>query len=472
MNPRHYRVIIMALLSILGSGCTPHPLKTWWPKSSPLAIDLPVYMPPVDPPDNSYFSEAAFQEPHITLTLRDALSLALTRNPDLSSFAWEVRVAEARALQASLPPNPEIRVEIEDFGGSGAMSGIDGAQSTISIGQVFLLGEKIKKRVQIASLERDLASWNYQAKRIEVLVEITKRFIDVLAAQHQVQFSEDALKLALLVHDAVTKRIDAGDASPIEATRTHVLLAMSRIEVQRTQQSLHTARYRLAALWGNTTPQFETATGTLEDISSIPTFESFRYLVNQNPQIARWAVETARRQAMVKLADAETIPNIEVGLGWRHFNETDDTAFVAELSLPLPLFDRNQGGVQETRYALMKIDQQRQAVESRVRTILAVTYQELASTHAETITLRDEVLPAARASFEAIQAAFEQGGGSYLDIIDAQRTLANIQGQYIDALARFHRTVADVECLIGLPLTEIKEVNPDKSAHEDDGINP
>jgi len=455
MKRHSWVFVVMALIASL-AGCSRHPLDQWWPEPNGLTHDLPMYAPLVGPPPKKAQAfVGAFKEPTGSLALQNAMAMALIQNPDLAGFTWEVRAAEARALQASLPPNPEVGVEVENIGGTGALSGIDGTETTFSLRQVFLLDGKLGKRTKVAALERDLASWDYETKRIEVLVGVTQRFVDVLAAQRRVVLAKEARSLAAHVHDAVSKRVDAGGASPTEKIRTGVLVSTSRIALQRAERALLAARHRLAGTWGSTTPAFETATGRLEEVAQIPTAQALTRLVSQNPQIARWAVEMSQRQAAIDLAKSQGVPDVEVGAGWRYLNETDDKVFVAEFSLPLPIFDRNQGGVLEARYNLAKAEQERRSAEVRVKTTLAAAYQELTAAHGEATALKGEVLPAARQGFDAVEKAYRQGKVGYLEVLDTQRTLIDVQAQYIDALAAYHRGVAEIEGLIGQPLSEV-----------------
>lgn len=453
---RHCLVFIAIALVTGLVGCSRHPLDSWWPETSVLAGDLPMAAPPVEPPsDTARFSPDEFDEPQGQLTLGEVLALALTQNPELASFAWEVRAAEARALQAGLLPNPEVSVEVENIGGSGDLEGLDGAETTVALSQVFLLGKKLENRTKVAALEQELAAWDYEAKRIGVFVYSTQQFVEVLAAQRQVALAIEANALADKVHDVVSRRVDAGDASPTEMTRMSVFVFTDQIALRRAERALQAARHRLAGTWGSTTPEFESVIGQLGEVSPIPSAEALTHLVRQNPQIAKWAVEMSRRQAAIGLAKSEAVPDIEGGAGWRYFNETDDTAFVVNFSLPLPLFDGNQGGVLEARYNLAKAKQEQRYAEVRVKSALVAAYQELAAAHSEASTLHGEVLPAARRGFDAMEKAYALGNVGYLEILDTHRTLIEVQSQYIDALAAFHRGVAELEGLIGRPLSEI-----------------
>ena len=449
---KHFCWLYLAFVML--SGCRAHPLFDW-PQPQYFGRDLPSYVPPSKPEAASDSVPQAFSEP-AELRLRDAMAAALVHNPELRSFAWEVRAAEARALQASLLPNPEAGVEVENIGGSGAVSGFDGAETTFSISQLFLCGGKLKTRARLASLDRELSAFDYETRRVDVLTTVAARFVQLLGAQKRVGIAEEAHEVAALVFEVVTKRVEAGDLSPVEQTRSRVTVSTSRLALKQTRRNLTAARLRLAALWSSTAPTFQIAEGRLESVpDALPTDTTLAALISQNPDIARWAAQMSKRQTALALARADAVPDITVEGGVRHLNDGDDTAFVVGLTLPLPLFDRNQGGRLEAAYNIQKAHEESRAAENRVRTALSSGYETLSAAHATVTTLRDDILPNARSAFEATKTAFQEGRFGYLDILDAQRTLIHLEVEYLDALITFHTAATEVERLIAQPLDKV-----------------
>jgi len=400
------------------------------------------------------------KEPDGTFTLREALSLALLKNPELSSFSWEIRASEARALQAGLPPNPELEGEVEDFGGGGDFNGFDRAVSTIALSQLIELGGKRTKRLRVAELGRELAAWDYEEKRLSVVTKTAQAFVEVLAGQKRVELQTASLELAREVLHTVSERVDAGKNSPIERTRAQVIVSQSKISLERAKRTLAAARTRLAATWGSSTARFQSVTGTLDETPEVPTLETLGTWISENPEISRWAVEIAERRARVELAEAQAMPNITVKGGARVLPGSDETAFIVGLSLPLPFFDKNQGRRREATFNLAKANEQRRAAELRVRTVLSNAYQALLSAYREIVTLRDDVLPAARSAFEGISESYRQGKLTQLDVLDSQRTLFEVREQYTDALSSYHRARAQVEGLVGRPIVELERRDP------------
>ena len=212
------------------------------------------------------------------------------------------------------------------------------------------------------------------------------------------------------------------------------------------------ARKALAATWSSTSPAFEKVEGQFEMTKPIPTAEQLANRISQNPDIARWAVEMAQRQATIKLEKSGRIPDLSIGGGMVHFNEIGDVALIFGLSFPLPLFNRNQGAIREAQYNLARAFEERKSVEVTVRTALATAYGALSAATITVTALKDEVLPGAQSAFEAVTEGYSIGKFDFLEMLDAQRTLFDVRGSYIDALAEYHKAVADVERLIGEPL--------------------
>jgi cobalt-zinc-cadmium efflux system outer membrane protein len=396
--------------------------------------------------------------PEGVLRLPQAQALALMQNPDLAAFAWEVRAGEARTLQAGLPPNPEVGVEVENVAGSGDFQGVDGAEVTVGLSQVIELAGKRRKRTHVAALERDLAAWDYETARLDVLTQVAQAFVDVLRVQERLAVDADLVRLAEQIYRIVAERVKAGKVSPLEATRARVALATSRIARQRVQRELTAAKDRLAATWGGTRATFERVTGDLETLNPIPSAAVVAQRIVQNPDIARWATAMARRHAAVTLAEANRTPDPTLGAGVRYFNNVDEAdahALLLAVSVPLPVFDRNQGNILEARYQLARTEVERRAAAVRVQTALAETHAALSAAFSEASTLRDEVLPGAQQAFDAAREGYRQGKFQFLEVLDAQRTLFEARGQYVEALSTYHKAVAALERLIGEPLSAL-----------------
>lgn len=435
------------------AGCAAFQPDAALPEPRPLGKEIPTFQPQVKT-DGMPEETPQIDEPAGKITLREALALALINNPELAAFSYEARAGEARTIQAGLLPNPEIGTLVENIGGSPAVTG--GVQTTIELGQLIELGGKRSARMRVASVSQNLAGWDYEAKRIEVLTNVSKAFTDVLRAQQQLILTEQIVLLAEQVARIVSERVEAGKVSPIEETRTFATLSSIRIELEQAKRELEASRRRLTATWGSTNPRFEMAIGDLDSIpSSAPSLDQLKERLFQNPELARWADEMSLRQAVVDLEKSKAIPDLMVSGGYRRFKEGDENALVVGISIPLPLFNRNQGRILEAHYELSKSEKEQQAAGVRLSTLLSEAQKTLSSSHTEVITLKNSVIPAAQSAFDAINEGYRLGKFGFLNVLDAQRTLSDAKLRYLRALTDYHKAVADVEGLIGEPLNVI-----------------
>ncbi len=449
MQRRSTSVFIALVLAM--SGCTAGPLDgPVWPEPSPLGRGLDTVRP------SRTLDEAAtadsYSEPAGVLTLRGALAAALLRSPDLAAVGYEVRAREAEALQAGLLPNPELDVEFENFGGTAEFGGFDVVETTLALSQLVELGGKRVKRRRVAEYETRLAGWEYEIRRIDVLSKTAGDYVGLLAAERQSRIAIETLELAQRIYDVVGERVEAGKVSPVERTKANVELAQADLSLEQANRAVTAARVRVASNWGSTDPQFESLGGDFDHIEPPPLLEVLLERVEQNPDIARWAAEAALRQAEIKLALAQRIPDLTVAGGVRFFDETDETAFVAGVSIPLMVFDRNQGGIRAARLRAIRWGHLEEAARVQIRTAVVEEFQILDTAFISVRTIRDKILPSAQLAFDAAEEAFRQGKIGALGLLDAERTLFDARRQLTAALSTYHLAVIASERLIGAPL--------------------
>jgi len=389
------------------------------------------------------------------ITMTKAFALVMANNPSLASFEEKVRAKEAAALQAGLLPNPELAVEIENFAGNDNLEGFDGAETSISLSQLIELNGKRNKRQKIAALEKKLAGWDYQEMKLDLLASVTRDFNQLLAAQQKLQLSRELILLSEKALEAVSARVEAGKAPPLEQIRSQVELAAARTEHSKNRRELDTARHRLAAYWGDGEATFSEAVGDLTNIEQLADKAALGAQLQNNPALARWDQELEREEAAYRLARSQAIPDLTVSIGVRDFRENHNTALLAGIELALPLFDRNQGGVAEARSNLNTRHHERQAAEIEIRARFGEAWQGLAAAFDEVTALRNEILPGARSAFESAELGYREGKFDYLHLLDAQRTLFEVKGKYLQALTDYHLARTEVKRLIGAPLQDL-----------------
>jgi cobalt-zinc-cadmium efflux system outer membrane protein len=388
-------------------------------------------------------------EPNEILTLKNVLALTLINNPRLQAFSLETRAAQARRLQASLWPNPELEVEVEEVGGTGDRSGFDGSETTIQLSQLIELGDKSQKREKVALLQEQLAGLNYRDKKLEIFAKAAKAFILVLKAQEKLQLSGELLIISEKSFDVVERKVNAGKDSPLEKTRASVTLANIKMQHSKTQRDLEFARKHLASFWAQDNPVFERAVGSLDDIHQLPSLDNLIHRLKLNPEYARSEAEINKSRAALDLEKSKATSDITISAGLQRFNETDDNAVIFGVSIPLPISDRNQGAEQAAIYDLAKSRQEQKAAWLKLQSELNHAYQQLADSHDKATSLKNEILPSATEMFSAAATAYQEGKIDYLKVLDAQRTLFDIKKEYVESLADYHIAETDIERLIG-----------------------
>ncbi|ARN57688.1 TolC family protein [Sedimentisphaera salicampi] len=393
--------------------------------------------------------EYKISEPNDVLTLRDALSLTLMKNPKLKAYSYQIRADEARALQAGLLPNPEVGVEVEEIGGTGGKSGFDAAETVISISQLIELADKAQKRKKAASLQRELAEWDYKSIRLDVFTSAANAFVEVLGAQRTLSLNQELLTLSEKLVETVSQRVEAGKDAPIEQEKAKVLKAKLEIQYNQALQNLQSSRKKLVSFWSADAPIFTKAQGQLEGIEPVPAFSKLKEQIENNPDIARWKTKLDRADAMIDLEDARERRDITLSAGVKRSNETGDNSFFVGFSVPLPLNDRNQGNKLAAINDKLKTHQLQKNAELQIYSQLSETYSWLSNSYTQAVKTKQDVLTGARAAFQAAREAYEQGKAEYLVVLDTQRTLFEAEESYIDSLVSYHKAKVNIERLTG-----------------------
>jgi cobalt-zinc-cadmium efflux system outer membrane protein len=383
------------------------------------------------------------------LTLDAVLRLVETHNLHLGALQWEVRAREALAEQSGLRPNPVLTAELENAGGSGAFSGLGGAERTLSLGQVLELGGDRRARRAVARSEYAVARRDYESLWWEVLAETYQRFGATLAAQHQLAVAEAQYTLATQVFEVVQARVAAGRSAPPEATRAYVTQQTARLNLQQQQHALQTARATLSLLWGQPEPHFARVTGEFERTFQVPEPDSLYALLARHPMLQRQAAVQAAREAAWQQERARRVPNVDFSAGYRYLGEFNTGAFVAGMTLPLPLFDRNRGPIQATLAQIEQAQSESEALQTALTSDLLLALERYHTATAEVEELEGRIQPAAEQAFLATRTGYTEGKFDYLALMEAQRTLFEVRIRTLEAQLALHETVVILWQLTG-----------------------
>ena len=390
-----------------------------------------------------------YSEPTGELTLSGAIQAALARNPDLAASAYELKAAAAQIRQAGLRPNPEVDVDVS---GGSYLHGGEPEESTLLLSQVLELGGKRGYRIASATAGREVTEVVREAQQLDVLAEVTRRFITLVAAQEQLQLAQSATDLSQRTLDVVAKRVQAARSPEAERSRARIALIRAQLDEQQAGSELHAARFALAALWGSQAPEFREAKADLFALESVEPFEKLVTAVEHNPDFLVFASEARLRDAELRLARAQAVPDLTLGIGVQHSTVSHDTALIAAFSIPLPIFNRNQGAIDEAQVRRMQTEAQRRATFLSTRAVLYGLYQQLLTARSRVETLRTDALPQAEQALRQTRMGYERGRFSYLELATAQQDLLSLRVAAIEAAANYHLVLTEIERLTGEPL--------------------
>lgn len=387
-----------------------------------------------------------------TLTLESAVERTLAENPQLQVFDLRNEALQGQLEIASLNPPLEVGADIENIGGTGDFKGIDGAELTISLSSVLELGNKREARVASIGARRGQLDAERQVDALDLLGEVTRRYVDTLAAQERLALAQDAESLARETLQIVQDRAVAGATPEAEVLRAQAALSQAELLVSAEQNQLRYARVALATMWGQTDPTFESVAGDLYQIEQAPGFEDLFERVQQNPFIQVFASEERLREAEVRLASSQSTADLRWSVGARRLQETGDVGLVAGFSIPLFNAERNRGAMRSAMAARDEVEVRREAVLLRLHTQLFNAFQNRQQALITIETLQTQTIPLLTDALAGIRAAYESGRYSYLEWVTARQELIGARETLINAATAALRYGADIEQLTAEPL--------------------
>ena len=389
------------------------------------------------------------------LTLEAAIILSINNNPLLSAARYRINSHRAVVRQAKLLPNPELSFDAENFGGEGQLEGGGLGEFTIGLSQLVELGGKRTKRTLVANAELELAISSGNIRKQDVLRSTSSRFYQILADQQRLTVSDSLFVIAQRFYDSVRERRVAGKVSALEERRANLQLTSARIQRATALQSLSSSWIDLRSLWGAYQDSSTVAVGELEDVMSAPPIDLMIQRLEQHPDIVSSRNNVALQRSNFVLEKAQAIPDPTISIGGRRIRELGATGPTASVSIPLSLFNRNQGSVKSADFEISVAEALLQAKQAELMAHLYYLHSEVDAARAQVLALGNQALVDAMENMNATVAGYKDGKFDLLTVLDAQRVLLNISTQHIDALERYHLSRIELESLISATFTTL-----------------
>ena len=380
-----------------------------------------------------------------TLSLDRALELAGATSPTLDAAEADIQAAAAARTVAGLRPNPSVTVEAENVAGSGPYRGVESLETTTSLALPIELGGKRSARIGVADARSQRTLIQAAITQADLRLSVIQAYAEAAAAQQRLTTARDQARIAAEGLRAAQVRVQAGRASPIEAERANVARINADAEVERTQRLVEVARYSLSRIIG------QPVAGDLDTgwFANVRAAYGPMQAIESAGTLAMAAVEAdlAIADAGVRLARAQRVPDLTVGAGARYMRDTGDTAALFSISIPLPLFNNGRAAVAQASSERLRAEAQQRVTAIEVDQAIARAQAEAANAATTAATASGPALQAAEEAARIARIGYREGKFGQLELLDAERTLAETRLAAIDALLNYHSAQAQLERL-------------------------
>jgi len=404
----------------------------------PIIITTPIFLLSCSPTPNSAQLTKQFLSTPSNVTaisysppLRGAISRhqaithALASSPKLQSQRAELRALQAERVQAGLPPNPELDVEIENFGGNGSSRAFNGAEITAAISQRIEVGNKRSKRTIIAALAVEKLRAQILSDEKDVRIATDKAFTSLLEAQKLQALSEQNHVRSEKNLEILNTLLEAGISNRIDVGKAKLDISAAKGNLIKAQSDVSNAAARLSQIWGDGSANV-TAKGQLTNPTT-SNFPSNQKVVARHPAIRAAAMNFAHSKAVYDLEKSKRFSDVKLGGGIRERRDADETAAVMSLSIPLPFTNRNQGNIIAAQERITKSQAEGKATESELRMRLAGLTSDLRSARSRTAEFSSRAISSARQTLDDTLESYSAGKVSLLAVLDARETLYKVE---------------------------------------------
>ena len=392
-------------------------------------------------------AESISVSPIESISLQDAIRATLNKNPSLQVYQFKYQALEGEKITAALKPPLEISGEIENITGTGEFSGMDAAETTLSLSSVIELGNPREARSQLVTARQAALMSSERVTSANLLTQVTQQFILVLAAQENVKLQDAFCNASKTSVQYVQQLMQAGRFTNTELLRAKTALALCSIELQKYKSVLHTEKIKLSMYWGEPIANFSEVNADLYRMMPVKALNNWMTLLEQNPDVILLNQDVAVKTAEIKQLRADSQSDIQWHAGVRQFQATDDAAIVIGVNVPLGQKNRSSGTLNTAiaNQSLAEADRDIALIQAKAE--LNSIYSEYQSLLDQIKLLQYDILPLLEQDIQNTTKAFIQGRYSYLEFNVAQKELLETQKILIETATEAHLLHARLERL-------------------------
>ncbi|MCI0380152.1 MAG: TolC family protein [Gemmataceae bacterium] len=375
------------------------------------------------------------------------LALAAARHPDLAIAQARTEAAQGQWTQAGLFPNPLFGWEADSLGHQRNGAGSQGPIYR----QEFVTGGKLRLAQAAAEHGVSAAEWQAVTRWFELATRVRLGFVEALTAQAEFKATDEVVRLAEESLGVAQKLLKAGVGAQPDVLQADVELNESKLRRDAARRREQAAWKLLAAAVGVAELPPAPLNGSLQ--SAIPefAFEKVRETMRARSSILQEArAKVLQAEQHAQRAEAERIPNVHMLVQPFYDFPDKDWRMKLEAGVALPVFNRNQGNVQTALADLARARHEDRQAELRLDERLAVAFQRYQTARTQTDAYAKAILPSAKESLRLVRLGYERGDAKYdyAAVLQAQRTLAQAELSFVQALGDLWKAVAEIRGLL------------------------
>jgi cobalt-zinc-cadmium efflux system outer membrane protein len=371
-------------------------------------------------------------------------ALALATHPAIAEAEAAVRAARCRAYQAGLPPNPSVGYVAAEVGNEG-----NAGQQGVFASQQLIRGNKLGLSRQIHWRESLRREEQLRMVQQQVLARVRTAWYNVLIAQREVQLASDMLQVSQQATTAVTGLLNAGEARRSELLQAEIESQKMAARLLQAQASRDASLRELSAAVGRNSVDTAADDRDLESLAWALDWEATtNRLARESPQLAAAAMEVTRLRAVLQRERAEPIPDINASVSVQYDDTTQNTVTGVQIGMPIPIWNRNQGGIGAAACDLAAAQRQYESLLLELRERLAGAFRDYAAAQASVDAYRTGILDRSHENLQLVRQAFESGEASYLELLTVQRTYFDANLDYLVALRRLNENIQQIESFL------------------------
>jgi cobalt-zinc-cadmium efflux system outer membrane protein len=371
------------------------------------------------------------------LSLQTAIQDAIHFSPQIKSTESAIDALDGTVKQAGYKPNPEIGFDADNIAGRGLYQGIDFSEYSLNISQKIERGDKRNARTYAAMAAVDTTKINILTGKLDIKYSVEMVYLDILAAHEQLKLARSQEETAQKTLNFIAKRVAMAADHETQRSKANFLYTQAVSNRKLAGQQLTQAKQKLAIICGYQNTHFDIMYRDFLNISSPTTITDYD-VAPDIPDLQKYDLIKKEKQALVALEKANAIPDPKISAGIRHFAASSDQAFIVGVSMPIAIYDTNQGNIDRAYAEIDQAEHDRKQAELTTKQIIFDAHQELNNTYTQLRNIEKKLLPQAQRSFSLSKTAYMNDILSYIEVLDAQSTLFDIKQQYINLAKQYH----------------------------------